>query len=78
MSPELERLLEEAKHRYYTEAAFHARVKLAARVEDSLTPLAPADRERRYYRMERLCAVLHALDQAEAEAAAIRYVGPPL
>lgn len=76
MSPELERILEEAKHRYHTDAAFHARVRLAVRVEDGVTWRPLDDRTERRDQLERLASVLHALDQEAAYQASIRYIGP--
>lgn len=79
MTPELERLLEEGRARYHTDPAFHARVKLAVRVEEEMEGHRWAnDRAVRHERLERLVLVLNALDQAEAARRSIRYVGPPL
>lgn len=78
MSPELERLMAEAKHRYHTDALFHARVTLAERVEDAITWRPLDDGLERRDRRERLVTVLHALDQDEEFRASIHYVGPPL
>lgn len=79
MTPELERLLEEGRARYHTDPAFHARVKLAVRVEEDMEGHRWAnDRAVRHERLERLVTVLHALDHEDATAKSIRYVGPPL